>query len=661
MSHARTFRRGVGAVAAIGLAAATLTVLSAPSQAAPGDATITPSLSTNLNTVQVIQVSGNAGPLSARPDTTYPKLHVAMCRLPLTASSCDTDLTNLNGPVTGNPATDPHVVDVQPDANGNWGPIDFLVRKTIVNGDGRFQCGTGADQCVIGSANAPRPTDHAYDAIANLSFAPATLTPAPTAVTNGATVTVTGNNFPMQTVAVDDPTPKTQGIYLFQCALPISSSSCDSNNLFPATVDVYGKFTASMTVQQVVEGQNCGVVQCVVGSIKNPPGAPDAYSVYGPTTFAFPVPPHAEAVALNNRGTIYATGVQFGHATATRITKSISIQGAGYTPNTAFTSLELCDVDGLNCNASYLKGNTTLTNPVSLGSATATGTRQWQTYVDTTAPVGVHTVKIVQGAIVTVTPPFTILATPPTIAAPATVVAGQTITVTGSNWDPGNTVGEGGATADPTITVHIGSVSKTVLAGTDGSFSTTIQATDDTATAVTATSGGGGWLLNASSPIIFSPFAAQDDQNVELDVIGGDLTMSQAADLIVMSPITLNGTDQVSNGAVNKVTVTDARGSSAGWSLSARLTDLTTGGGTAPNSTIGASTFIWSPACQTTGGTAVVTPGTSTKLSNSDQTFCQVASGQGGGKFTADAGLSVPVPATQAAGLYTGILTLTLS
>ena len=73
MSHARTFRRGVGAVAAIGLAAATLTVLSAPSQAAPGDATITPSQSTNLNTVQVIQVSGNAGPLSARPDTTLPQ------------------------------------------------------------------------------------------------------------------------------------------------------------------------------------------------------------------------------------------------------------------------------------------------------------------------------------------------------------------------------------------------------------------------------------------------------------------------------------------------------------------------------------------------------------------------------------------------------------
>lgn len=651
------------------MVAATLTVFSSTASAAPGDATITATPNTNLNTVQVIQVSGNAGPLSTRPDTSYPKLHVSMCRLPLTSTSCDTDLTNFGAAVTGNPATDPHVVDVQPDASGNWGPIAFPVRKTLVNGDGRFQCGTGAAQCVIGSANSPRPADHAYDAIQNLNFAAATITQTPLNVVNGDTVTVTGTNFPMQTVAVDDGTPKTQGIAAFQCKIPVTGGGdCDSTNLFPATVDIYGGFTTTMTVQQVVVGNNCSVVQCSVGTIKNPPGAPDAYSVYGTSAFIFPASPNAKVVALNNRGTAQADAPQTGTATATRIGKSVAIQGAGFTPSVAFDSLQLCDVSGLNCTADLT--NAAGTVPVAPGVATATGTKTWQGYAGPLASIGVHTVKITQGAIVVTTGSFLIQGTP-TIAAPATVVLGQSLTVVGSMFDPG-TSGNVPPAADPTVTVAAGTSSVTVSPDANGAFSVTLPMTDPAATQITATASTGAWLLTAA-PQAFSYVLLADScivptggqcqlfQNVTLQVTGGDLSMAKDPGNVVMSGITLNGLNQVSTGNVRQVTVTDARGSSAGWTLNASLSDLTNGGGTNPNSTIAANTFNWAPVCTTTGGSATVSTGAAGTLRNTDQVFCSSASGQGGGQFTADSALNVSVPATQAAGAYTGILTLTLS
>lgn len=686
MSRTRTFRRGVGILAAIGLGAATLTVLSGSASAAPGDATISASDVTDLNTTQVISVSGNAGPLSTDnngsaaggvPDTVYPALYISMCTLPLTASGCDTDtyINPTTTPVTGDPATDPHVRRVVPAANGDWGPVDFLVRKTLANGDGVFQCGDGTNgtvECVVGSANAPRPTDHSYDAITPiLTFAPAAInitTPGPHS--NGQTVEVVGSNFPMNTVlntGTGSYDPTTKPISLFQCKLPVTGGGdCDSAALTPTTVSTTGSFTQNVVVSDTVEGMNCGVVTCGFGSIKSPPGAPDMWSVYGPGTLDFPTPPHAEAVALNNRGTQYAAAPQTGTATATRIGKSISIAGEGFAASTAFTA-ELCDADGSsNCSAANYPV------PGAMLTSTATGAISTHANVAAGASVGVHTVRFTQGALVVVTPSFLIQGTP-TIAAPATAVLGHSITVTGSMWDPG-TSGSTPPSANPTVTVAAGTSSTTVSPDANGAFSVNLTVNDPAATQITATSGASGWLLTAA-PSAFSYVALADScivvsptpgncqlfQDVNLQVTGGDLSMEKDPGIVLMSPITLNGTDQTSTGNVRQVDVTDARGSSAGWTLNASLNDLTTGGGVNPNTTLAASSFTWDPDCVTTSGGATVTAGTSTNLSNSDQVFCQTASGQGGGIFSANSPLSVPVPATQAAGLYVGILTLTLS
>lgn len=199
--------------------------LAVPASGAPGDATISATPNSSLDDFQVISVSGNAGPLSTvlrgpvgdqvsdKSIGFYPKLYVTMCRLPLTASSCDTDLTNFGEPVTTDPETSPHVASVVPNAaTGDWGPIQFLVRKEITNGDGTFTCGTGTMQCVIGSANAPRPTDHSYDAVQNLTFGstppasptPTTTSPTPTATTGSPTPTTTS---PTPTATTGSPTP----------------------------------------------------------------------------------------------------------------------------------------------------------------------------------------------------------------------------------------------------------------------------------------------------------------------------------------------------------------------------------------------------------------------------------------------------------------------
>ncbi len=218
MSNRRNVGVGMILTAAVALVLSTVAAIGAPAQAAPGDATITATPNSGLSDLQVISVSGNAGPLStvlrgpAGSQTSdkllgkYPALHVSMCLKPLTASSCDTDLSNFGSPVTTNPDASPHVVDVVPNAaTGAWGPIQFLVRQDITNGDGTFTCGTGAMQCFIGSANAPRPTDHSYDATASLTF---TAAPEPSAsATDTGSPSASPSVSPSPTKTTSSPTP----------------------------------------------------------------------------------------------------------------------------------------------------------------------------------------------------------------------------------------------------------------------------------------------------------------------------------------------------------------------------------------------------------------------------------------------------------------------
>jgi hypothetical protein len=128
-----------------------------------------------------------------------------------------------------------------------------------------------------------------------------------------------------------------------------------------------------------------------------------------------------------------------------------------------------------------------------------------------------------------------------------------------------------------------------------------------------------------------------------------------------MSTITLDGTTQTSNGALNTVSVADARGTLSGWSLTGAVTNLVTGATPNANHTILASDVSWTPVCTATDAIqAEVAAGTAGSIPTNDL-LCAAASGGGGGSFDADAALHVQVAASKAAGTYTGTLTLTLT
>ena len=64
MSNRRNVGVGMILTAAVALVLSTVAAIGAPAQAAPGDATITATPNSGLSDLQVISVSGNAGPLS---------------------------------------------------------------------------------------------------------------------------------------------------------------------------------------------------------------------------------------------------------------------------------------------------------------------------------------------------------------------------------------------------------------------------------------------------------------------------------------------------------------------------------------------------------------------------------------------------------------------
>ena len=214
-------------------------------------------------------------------------------------------------------------------------------------------------------------------------------------------------------------------------------------------------------------------------------------------------------------------------------------------------------------------------------------------------------------------------------------------------------------------------------------------------------------------------------QIVVQPVIGTTMTMSKVAGVVVMSPVILNGQAQVSTGAINALTVTNARGSAAPWSVTAYATDIGATG--TPNfsplpgvtvplcSNAGAGPFIanpvlaatiaadrlcipgdnlgWTPAAVVSqslipGDVAQVVPGTPSAATPaawlaalilagntldpargvdglggllSSKTLCSAPLNHSGGTFTCNASLYLGVPASAGAGTYTGGLVITLA
>ncbi|MFE3286416.1 beta-xylosidase, partial [Streptomyces sp. NPDC059233] len=112
-------------------------------------------------------------------------------------------------------------------------------------------------------------------------------------------------------------------------------------------------------------------------------------------------------------------------------------------------------------------------------------------------------------------------------------------------------------------------------------------------------------------------------------------------------------------GRIGTVTVTDARGGPAGWSLIGKVTDFTGPGGVR----IPGASLSWTPVCVAAPGSAsacaagsagVVGPEGAVLASTGDAALV-------GGTFTVDAAVTLQVPRYTPPGAYTAVLTLTLS
>ncbi|MFZ4718344.1 MAG: hypothetical protein ACOYMR_02900 [Ilumatobacteraceae bacterium] len=146
-------------------------------------------------------------------------------------------------------------------------------------------------------------------------------------------------------------------------------------------------------------------------------------------------------------------------------------------------------------------------------------------------------------------------------------------------------VNEGQGGGSPfTYEVSTPSAGSLTATATNGVYTYAAPATDPGAPVVipfTATDSTG--LTSASANISVTVLANQCDATtascnlteiVVQPVVGTTMTMDKVPGVIVMSPVVLNGEEQVSTGALQTITVTNARGTAAGWSVTAYATDL---------------------------------------------------------------------------------------
>ncbi|WTW95010.1 hypothetical protein OG216_17205 [Streptomycetaceae bacterium NBC_01309] len=330
----------------------------------------------------------------------------------------------------------------------------------------------------------------------------------------------------------------------------------------------------------------------------------------------------------------------------------IDLNGSNFAPNTT-PQLSLCNGDGSNCLPERFASNTLAID--GQGKLTGKATIAPSPFL---VPDGEYVVRVSDGSKAALSPmavtryvspdPRTATATPDVAA------VGDTVTVTGSGWTAVGNVNIVPQSADGSL---VGTV---VTASIDpfGKFTAQVLIEDPTTTQIRIREG-----LSATKRV-FAPITVRTTpplpQDVSATLAPGSLSMSQAGTGIDFGTVTLNGEAQTVKSALNQVTVLDARGGNLGWSLTGTMTDLVAANGT---DKIPAGNLAWTPSCAALPGSlSTVANGTPGALSSAASTLCSVsATGTTtGGKFTADAEITLTTPQFAAAGAYTGTLTLTL-
>lgn len=151
---------------------------------------------------------------------------------------------------------------------------------------------------------------------------------------------------------------------------------------------------------------------------------------------------------------------------------------------------------------------------------------------------------------------------------------------------------------------------------------------------------------------------------VTFTLAGGSLSISQPSSTATLTGAALGPTGTTMSGALGATTVTDNRGSTAGWTSTIATTAFSDGG----TGSLAASTAkAYVPSAITTTGTVTasaglyVLAGTGLTLSTSAQSFVTGTLALGVNSATFTPYLAVTVPATATTGTYTGTVTQTVS
>ncbi|MBK3646777.1 MULTISPECIES: beta-xylosidase [Streptomyces] len=350
-----------------------------------------------------------------------------------------------------------------------------------------------------------------------------------------------------------------------------------------------------------------------------------------PTAIALP------ADIMTPTGKVTLGGAQTGAVTVAGPKKNDPVPGNGAFPSFSMTgtfkvttagSITLSPGD-YNIHTSYileLDTPCTVTNPPAPTSATITAT-------DST-PVNNRAIQLDK----------------------ASGAPGAGVTVSGSGFTAGATVTLAGRSGSSQTADQA-----TVTAGSDGKFSGSLTVNDKTTTGIVAYEGSAWSDALGAGPAVYTVTdntpVPDGSQKLTTTVKAGTLSMSQAGDSVALSAVDF-GKGGASTGALQTVTVKDFRGGPAGWSLTGKVTDFT-----GPGAKIDAGKLSWTPACATKAGSpSTCKAGSAGTVGASGATLASTANGTlTGGEFTADAQLSLDVPAFTPPGSYSGVLTLTLS
>ncbi|MDF9813577.1 beta-xylosidase [Streptomyces sp. SPB162] len=267
-----------------------------------------------------------------------------------------------------------------------------------------------------------------------------------------------------------------------------------------------------------------------------------------------------------------------------------------------------------------------------------------------------------------ITPPAPVSET--VTASPATNPNPRTLALGSAQGDPGTAVAVTGGhfTAGATVTVLAIAGSNptadmaSATADAQGGFTASLVVNDPATTGIVAFEGASYDPATAAGPVAYkvndnTPIPP-GSQKLNASVTAGTLSMTQAGDTVEMTPVNF-GDGGASTGALQTVTVKDFRGGAAGWSLTGAVTDFKGPGGTV----IGADKLSWTPACTAKAGSlSACAAGSPGAVGTAGATLATTPNGTvTGGEFTADAGLSLDVPAFSSPGTYSGVLTLTLT